>query len=194
MFENRKPLLYIKVTKEGKMQVDMGKNADGTRKTETYDYVTAKVESVSYAESTYNNEIIKSWKIKLLDDTNSAILTIGHSSGFTRGLLNSLANANLDHPVKFGCYMKNKYLQPSLYQFDQPLKWKYEEMPKSDKVKVGSKDVYDDTKVIEWLEKLVAEINSKIKPVKSELVQEAENVFASTPEELKEAELNDLPF
>jgi predicted transcriptional regulator len=189
MFENRKPLMYVKPTKEGKMFVDMGKNEDGTRKIVSYDYVTGKVLSINLAESTYNNEIIKSWKIKLQDSDNEAVLTVGHSSGFTRGLMNSLANADFTRPIKFGCYVKNEYLQPSLYQNGQLLKWKYEEMPKSDKVKVGSKDVYDDTLVIAWLEKLVAEINEKINaaPKEATQVEAAQEVF--TP-----ADLDSLPF
>lgn len=189
MFENRKPLMYVKPTKEGKMQVDMGKNPNGTRKTVTYDNVIGKVLSIVLAESTYNNEVIKSWKIRLQDSNNEAVLSVGHSSGFTRGLMNSLANADFSKPIKFGCYLKNEFLQPSLYQNDQPLRWKYEEMPKSDKVKVGSKDVYDDTAVIAWLEKLVAEINEKINaaPKEATQIEAAQEVFTPT-------DLEDLPF
>lgn len=156
--------MFFITPREGKMEVYLGKNPDGSRIVEKYDYVTGTVRGIESSEYVYNNEAIKQWKLKLQDGENIAIITLGYSSGFTRGLINSLLAADLSKPLKFGCYMSGEFNCPSIIQNNDIVKWKFPstEVPKTEKVKVGSKEVINDERVVAWIIEKVAEINALI--------------------------------
>lgn len=180
MFEDRGPMYWVKA-KDGKMIVTTGKGEN--KKVTEHDYIVGKVTGLEYAESVYNGEQIKSWKITLKGDTMSAVLGISFSSGFTRSLLNSLANADLTQPVKLGCYInKAGFNSPSVIQGNDVVRWLHQEMPKTEKVKVGSKEVINDEEAVKWTQELVKSIQDKLKPGK------LEEVFA------EEIVPDDLPF
>lgn len=175
MFEDRGPVYYIK-PKDGKMHVVTGKGEN--KETTEHDYVVARVTDIQEGEFVYNNEKIKSWRITLQGDQR-AILTLGYSSGFTRSMLNSLANADLNRPVKLGCYVnKANFNSPSVIQDGKIVKWKFQEMPKTEKVKVGSKEAINDEKAVEWTKEIVKEIQIQLnKPVEAQDVR-VEEAFA----------------
>jgi hypothetical protein len=185
MFEDRQPIYYVKA-KNGKMLASRGKG--DSKETTEHDYVTGKVTGIKYGESTYNGEIIKSWRVSLQGESGAAILTLGYSSGFTRSFLNALLTADLRKPIKFGCYVKNEFNAPSLIQDNQILRWKYQEMPKTKKVMVGSKEVIDDSEAVKWTEGLVKEIENKLDgdlaAVATVFPEVAEDLPWETPPEL----------
>ena len=162
MLSNKRPVLFIKPTKTGHIEVYMGKDKQGNKQTATYDQVTGKVLSVQHVTSEWEGKPINKWQIRMQDANNDAVLTVGESGGFTKGLLNSLCSADLTQPVTIGCYLQNDFMCASVSQNNQLVKWKYQSPPKSEKVVVGSKEVYDDSKVVAWLHDLAEEINKKI--------------------------------
>lgn len=180
MFSNNPKPAYVKA-KNGKMIVKM---ADKT--TQEFDQVEGRITSIAFHESEYQGETIKSWRIYLESGEQRAILTVGYSSSFTKSLINSLLAANLSEPISFSCYVKNDYNQPSVRQNNQIVKWKFpiEEVPKAEKVTVGTKEVTDDSKVAAWIAEKVEEINSKLKP----------STPSKTEEVAEEVDLEDLPF
>jgi hypothetical protein len=178
MFSNNQRPAYVKA-KEGKM---IARLPNGS--TESYDNVEGRISDISLRESQYNGENIKQWNISLGGNLDRAIFTVGYSSSFTKSLINSLLSADLSKPVVLSCYMKNDYNQPSVKQDGQIIRWKYDisEVPRPEKIMVGSKEVSDDSKVAEWIEEKVKELNARIK---------AKPVVEDT-EELHD--FGDLPF
>jgi hypothetical protein len=161
MFENRSPVYFCKF-KNGKVEKYCGKDGDGKRIVELYDFVIGKVSDIDLHESTYNNEELKQWQVILKDNDATAILTLSYSSSFTRSFFNALAAADLTKPIKFGCYLQNDFNCPSLRQNGDIIRWKYQEMPKTERVKIGSKEVINDEKAVKWTQELINEIKGKL--------------------------------
>jgi len=185
--------IYVK-PRDGKMLVYRGKNSNGEAINESFDRVSGIVKEISIRESEWNGEQIKSWNIKIVDGEETYILTLGYSNGFTRGFFNSLISADLSKPIKFGCYVKNEYNCPSLIQNEGIVRWKYgvDQMPKTEKVKIGTKEVIDDTKAVEWMLKVVDEIQANIKNFEAVEIFGGEEVKKT--EEFKSEESDILPF
>lgn len=181
MFSNSPKPAYVKA-KDGKMHVKLN------NQTQEFDNVEGRLASISYHESEYQGETIKQWRLYLENGNDRAILSIGFSGSFTKGLINSLLSADLSQPIMFSCYMKNDYNQPSIKQAGQIVKWKYQldEIPKPKKVTVGTKEVTDDSEVAAWITQQVEFINSLLK----------KSIPATKPVETTDepSELDDLPF
>lgn len=211
MFENRTPISYCKL-KNGNVEVSRGKDKDGNRIVQMYDRIVARVTGITEKTGEYNGEKIKSWNIHLEDANGElAILSIGHSSGFTRGLFNCLANADLSRPLSISCYVKSTERGdmncPSLSQDNELIRWKYPEMPKTEKVMVGSKEVINDEKALAWMMGVVDEIIASIPTKKPEVTGPSKPVGEMSESEIDEVlgcvnggrdmevlEGDDLPF
>ena len=195
MFENKEALHYCKL-KDGKVEVYKGKASDGTKIIETFDRIKARVEDISLRESEYQGEKIKTWQIRLVDsEGEKAVLSLGYSSGFTRGFFNSLVNADLSAPILIGCYVrvtdKGDFNSTSLIKHGEVVRWKYDNVPQTEKIKVGSKDVIDDSKAIEWMLKVIEEIKAKL-PLTHE--KAAAVLQEPTPPDFEGEVPTDLPF
>lgn len=189
MFTDRQPISYAKF-KDGKVLVYRGKNPDGTRKEDAYDYVSGQVTDVYEKENEYKGETIKSWQVVIHDNQDVAILSLGYSSGFTRGFFNSLANADLSAPIRFGCYVKGnekgEFNCSSLYQNGENIRWKYDEVPKTETVMVGTKKVINDEEAVKWTHKVVDEIKAQLtKPIETPTVPLEEAVPPDYAEKAK---------
>ncbi len=198
MFEDRQTKAYAKL-KDGKVEVYKGKDDEGKKIVQTHDRIVAKVVGVKEKDFEYQGEKMKAWDVSLVSGEDEAELSLGYSSNFTRGFFNSLLAADFTKPISISCYVKEyegkEYNTPSLWQDDEMLKWVKEDMPKTKRVKVGSKEVIDDEEAVVWTVKLVEEINAKIqegKPVKQEAPEGSAS--GSALEGLDEPLADDLPF
>lgn len=198
MFENRTPINHCKLF-QGKVEVYQGKNEDGTKKLAYYDRIIAYVTGISLKDFDYNGEKIQAWKIGLRDENGDlAILSLGYSSGATRGFFNSLVAADLTKPISIGCYVKitdhGEFNLPSIAQGGKLVRWKYNDVPRTERTKVGSKDVINDEKATVWMLAVVKEIQEKLQslpPVTAkQLAKDLDGVIVPDGT----AELNDLPF
>lgn len=161
MLENRNSANYCGL-KDGKVEVYRGRDEAGNKKIEKFDRLIGTVVDISEREWEYKGEPMKSWNVKIVDGEEVYILSLSYSSGFTRGFFNSLVNADLKNPVLISCYVKNDYNNPSVSQGYDLVRWKYKDMPKAETVKVGSKEVKDDSKAVEWMLKIVEEIRAQL--------------------------------
>ncbi len=182
MFEDKQKVMYAKL-KDGRVEVYAGKDESGNKIIHHHDRIVARVTEVKEKEFEYNGEKMRSWTVSLATEYDKAELSLGYSSNFTRSFFNSLLAADFSKPISISCYVKEyegkEYNTPSLWQNDEMLKWQKETMPKTGRVKVGSKEVIDDSEAIEWTIKLVEELNVKIhsqKP-KVETVAPTEDEF-----------------
>jgi hypothetical protein len=195
MLENRTPVTYLK-PKDGKMLAYRGKDENGVTKFEKFDRVGGLLTDISVKTGEYNGEETKNWQLRLQDGDEAYVVTFGYSSGFSRGMFNSLANADLNKPVKIGCYVKNEYNCPSVMQEGVGIvRWKYgvDMIPKTEKVQVGSKEVVNDEKAVDWMLKVVEDIKSRLpKASTSESVSTDEALEIMGGELVEEAEKKSL--
>jgi hypothetical protein len=117
-----------------------------------------------------HEEFGKFWNITLTDNEGDAVLQMNYSSGYAAAFLKMLPNIDLTGDVVITPNLKvvegkNK---TSLFitQHGQPVKWYYTKdnphgLPPLAKIKVKGKETWDDSDMMEFLEKMV---NTEIVP------------------------------
>lgn len=117
-----------------------------------------------------HKEFGKFWNITLTDQDGDAILQMQYSSGYSAAFLKTLPNIDLAGDVIITPSLKiegdKKKTSVFVTQHGQPLKWYYTKdnmngLPELKKIRVKGKDQWDDSDIMEFLEKMV---NTEIKP------------------------------
>jgi hypothetical protein len=112
----------------------------------------------------------KFWNVTLTDETGDAILQMNYSSGYAAAFLKMLPNVNLSGDVvitpKLTIDGDKKKTSLFITQHGEPVKWYYTRdnpngLPELKKIKVKGKEQWDDSDVMEFLEKMV---NTEIVP------------------------------
>lgn len=133
---------------------------------EHYDYIDGLISEINIKESDFG----KFWMITLSDGEQSQILQMNYSSGYANAFLKCLPNVDLTQKVKIipSQKMEGDKKKTSLFitQHGQPVKWYYTKdnphgIPELKKIRVKGKDQWDDSDIMEFLEKMV---NEQIKP------------------------------
>lgn len=142
----------------------------------------------------------KFWNVTLTDDEGDAILQMNYSSGYSAAFLKTLPNIDLSSDVIISPNMKvegdKKKTTVFVTQHGVPVKWYYTKddpngLPPLKQIKVKGKPTWDDSEVMEFLEKMVNETivpklgkHSRITPPTKEPVVVVDG----------EDETDDLPF
>jgi hypothetical protein len=109
-------------------------------------------------------EFGKFWNITLTDNDGDAILQMNYSSGYSAAFLKILPNIDLTGDVVISPNLKvvDGKNKTSLFitQHGQPVKWYYTKdnphgIPELKKIKVKGKEQWDDSDIMEFLEKMV---------------------------------------
>jgi hypothetical protein len=117
-----------------------------------------------------HKEYGKFWNVTLTDDQGDAILQMNYSSGYSNAFLRTLPNIDLKSDIIITPSLKiegdKKKTSVFITQHGNPLKWHYtvnnpNGCPELKKIKVKGKDQWDDSDIMEFLEKMV---NTEIKP------------------------------
>jgi len=133
---------------------------------EKYDYVEGMITSINTRENDYG----KFWVIGLQDGSDNYNIQFNYSGGTAGAFLKILPNIDLTKTVKLQPSQKieNDKKKSSLFisQGVRALKWFWNkdnagELPPLEKLKVKGKEVWDDSKQMEYLENYV---NTEIKP------------------------------
>jgi hypothetical protein len=143
-------------------------------------------------------EFGKFWNITLTDNEGDAILQMNYSSGYSAAFLKILPNIDLAGDVVISPNLKvvDGKNKTSLFitQHGQPVKWYYTKdnphgIPELKKIKVKGKEQWDDSDIMEFLEKMV---NTQIIP-KLPKVRTAD---ASVPDidEVEAEDTDEAPF
>lgn len=144
-------------------------------------------------------EFGKFWNVVLTDEDGDAVIQMNYSSGYSAAFLKTLPNVNLDQEITFSPFMKiegdKKKTTVFISQNNQPLKHFYtrdnpNDLPQLVKGRFKGQDVWDDTDMMEFLEKMV---NNEILP-KLKKVQPAPTANKTVvPEPITDIP-DDLPF
>ena len=134
---------------------------------ELYDSLEGHLKGVSVKEGTFGKEL----HIFMSDDVKYD-LQIMLSSGPAKSFLSALPNVDLAKPVRIIPKMETKEgvsrTKILLSQNDAGVKWAYTkdnpgDLPPMKKIKVKGKDTWDDSDQLEFFEKLIQDIDNKIK-------------------------------
>lgn len=142
-------------------------NANGkTVNEEFYDYIDGFITEIKTRETTYG----KQWVITLKDDAGLQSLQMNYSGGYAAAFLKTLPNVNLSEKVVFipKLTIEGEKKKATLFisQNGKALKHFYTKenpngLPQLKQVKIKGKMVYDDSDMMQFLEKMV---NEKIVP------------------------------
>lgn len=139
-----------------------------------------------------HKEFGKFWNVTITDENGDAIIQMNYSSGYSAAFLKTLPNIDLDSDIVFSPSMKiegeKKKATVFITQHGQPIKWYYTKddpkgLPELQKVKVKGKVTWDDSDIMEFLEKMV---NTQIVP---KLSKGAGPVDVPLPDEVDAEEL-----
>jgi hypothetical protein len=129
---------------------------------EFYDYLDGLLTDVYFRE----NEFGKNWIVILVDEKTQARqqLQFGFSSGYALGFLKALPNVDVQRSLKIVPSAKKEgdKLKTTVFvkQNNTTLKWFYTKehpngLPPLKKMRVKGKDIWDDSSVMDFLEKMV---------------------------------------
>lgn len=111
-----------------------------------------------------HKEFGKFWNVTITDEQGEAIIQMNYSSGYSAAFLKTLPNIDLDSDIVFSPNMKiendKKKATVFITQHGQPVKWYYTKdnpngLPELQKMKVKGKVTWDDSDIMEFLEKMV---------------------------------------
>ena len=135
---------------------------------EHYDYVMGLIVDISTRENEYG----KFWNVVLLDGDEKYTLQFQYSGGNASSFLRALPNVDLNKPVKMIPRVQidkdKKRSSIVMVQGENAIRWKWTkdnpgDMPTLRKVKVKGIEQWDDSDMMEYLEKFVfTEIKPKL--------------------------------
>lgn len=139
-----------------------------------------------------HKEFGKFWNVTIADEQGEAIIQMNYSSGYSAAFLKTLPNIDLNSDIVFSPSMKiegdKKKATVFITQHGKPVKWAYTKddpkgLPELRKLKVKGKEQWDDSDIMEFLEKMVF---TQIVP---KLGKGAEEVDVPLPDESEDLEL-----
>lgn len=141
----------------------------------------------------------KHWNVTITDEDGDAILQMNYSSGYSAAFLKILPNIDLTSEVNIvpDMRMEGDKKKTTLFitQHGKPVKWYYTKdnpngLPQLASIKVKGKMTYDDSDIMEFLEKMV---NETIVPKLSKQAVASNAAVPAGIEEDKD-ETEELPF
>jgi hypothetical protein len=130
---------------------------------EFYKGWSGKITNVTTRDSDFGKE----WQIAIQDENGLAILSFKYSSGYASSFLKALPNVDLSKDVVITPNVTTvgdkKRTTIFMNQEGQPVKWFYTKdnpngCPSMEKIKVKGQEVWDDSKMMEFLENKVASL------------------------------------
>lgn len=134
---------------------------------EFYKGWSGKIKNVYTRDSDFG----KDWCIEIEDENGKAILQFKYSSGYASSFLKALPNVDLNKDVVITPNVTTvgdkKRTTIFMSQNNQPVKWYYTKdnpngCPSMEKIKVKGQEVWDDSKMMEFLETMVASKFNKV--------------------------------
>ncbi len=160
-----------------------------------FDYISGKITDMKIKSDTYEGKTYEKVEITLMDIGEKFILSMRIDSGYFRGFINSLKNADLDETLTISPSMKTKddktVTTCFVIQNEKPLKHFYtkdnqQDFPQMEMIKINGKNLWDGTKQINFWKEWIESIEWP-EGVKEEIINEAASKETTEP-------VDDLPF
>lgn len=164
-----------------------GPNAGKIVHEEHYDFVQGIIKDIQVKDS---KDYGKNWNVVIEDEGETYILQMDYSGGYSSAFLKMLPNVDLESHVKISPKItidgEKKKASLFIMQHGEAVKWYYTKdnpngLPELEQKKVKGKVVYDDSDIMEFLEKMVnTEILPKLKNFK-EVAADVEDETEDAP-------------
>ncbi len=162
---------------------------------EFYDKLSGHLIDVKVREVDLAGQQLKFWEIVLMDEGTKYNLQFNYSSGYANGFLKTIPNADLSQRITIipKCEEKDGKKKTTIFinQNGNSLKHFYTKenpngLPQMQKIKFKGKETWDDTDMMQFLEKM---INETILPKLNKEVKELEPVVVDA-----DADDDKIPF
>jgi hypothetical protein len=146
----------------------MSEKVDGKwQTTQRFDTVEGYLTGISVGEFTYQNDTKKTLKLVFTDNSGERVQVESTFTLLAYNVINTLYGCDLSKSIRIKLYVRrgDKDMPTSYIECGgERASWAFEpsQLPKPARVTVGKKEVVDDTEVVEFYEKLVAEISNKL--------------------------------
>jgi hypothetical protein len=172
-----KKTTYVKMfsrepgTKDANAFFGISEKVDGQWKTtKRFDTLEGYIESISVGEFVFDGKSNKTVKIVFTSADGERVQVESTFTLLAYSAINSIAGCDYTKQIKLKLYVRtrkdngDKSAAIFIECGGERANWKYapEELPKIVKVMVGKKEVIDDSEVVEFYEKLIAEINTSV--------------------------------
>jgi hypothetical protein len=170
-----KKTTYVKMfsrepgTKDANAFFGISEKVDGQWKTTTrFDTLEGYLDSISVGEFIFDGKSNKTVKMLFTSADGERVQIESTFTLLAYSAINSIAGCDLSKQLKLKLYVRTrkdngeKNAAIFIECGGEKSNWKYapEELPKIVKVMVGKKEVIDDSEVVEFYEKLIAEVNA----------------------------------
>ena len=157
--DNNKRKIYLSIN-HGKVV-----KGSGVAK-EEYSYIDGTIEAIYTKRSIFGNEEVERWFIDIRDGNELYSLCLPYSSGVFKSIVLALASDEAltsSTPVRIEPYEgKNGYTKVIVYSDGVKLDWITKQLPSQHTIKVGGKQVRDDSEQMKFICSIVDIIRKRI--------------------------------
>jgi hypothetical protein len=146
----------------------MSEKVDGSWKTtQRFDTVEGVLTAISVGEFVYQNDTKKTLKMVFTDESGERVQVESTFTFLAYNVINTLYGCDITKPLRIKLYVRRGDKEsPAAYMEcgGERASWAFEpsQLPKAARVTVGKKEVIDDTEVVEFYERLVNEIATRL--------------------------------
>lgn len=133
---------------------------------EYYSFVEGTLEKIYKLERTFNGETVPYWYIDIRGEKDELYsVSLPYKSGTFKSIVLALASeqAIALSTVKIEPYKKGEFTKVVVSSNGRRLDWITKELPAVEEVYIAGQRVKDDTKRMEYIERLVEQINARLK-------------------------------
>ena len=150
------------------LSINNGKVVQGTgAEKQYYTYIEGCIEAIYTRHSHFGGEDVVRWYIDIRDGEEFYSLCLPYSSGVFKSIILSLASCeslSTSTPVKIEPYEgRNGYTKVVVYANGIKLDWATKDIPPQDIVKIGGREVKDDTKQMEYISSFCLTIMERLR-------------------------------
>lgn len=148
---------------QGKITYRPGRDAER----QLFDFVEGTVKEILRRDATINGEPIKFYDFIIQNGSDTYALSVPINSGPARDIVLRLASIEnfSGQTIRFSPWLKDTYTNVALYANGKKLDWGVDPkaLPPINRVKVGRKEVIDDSERVDFIEGLVDTINTRLR-------------------------------
>lgn len=149
------------------LTINHGKVVKGSGEAkEEYSYIDGTIEAIYTKRSTFGNEEVVRWFMDIRDGGELYSLCLPYSSGVFKSIILALASDEAltsSTPVRIAPYEgKNGYTKVVVYSDGVKLDWIVKQLPPQQTIRVGGKQVKDDSEQMQVILSYVDIVQSRI--------------------------------
>jgi hypothetical protein len=168
---------------------------------EKFNSVDGNLTEIGSETYDYEGETKHKCKMKFIDPDGSISILESNFNNMLYNVLNSLAGTKKKGKIQIDVWLGKekegkRYASVAVKNNGEKTEWLYDwqNVPKAEKVKVGTKVVSDDSNVVSFWAKVITDINTHIKENAPMVTSEPASTYGLPESDIQPNENSDLPF